>query len=24
MFRSVDKAELGIEAVMRHYLRRYV
>jgi hypothetical protein len=24
MLRSVDKAELGIEAVMRHYLRRYV
>jgi hypothetical protein len=24
MLRSVDKTELGIEAVMRHYLRRYV
>lgn len=24
MLRSVDKAELGVEAVMRHYLRRYV
>ena len=24
MLRSVDKAELGIEAAMRHYLRRYV